>query len=483
MKKIIILTFLFFVANVVFGQEIAYKYKAYLPEKIVNNPEYMKMISQNLAHLAAIHPDLIYYKIKEFKIKFDNTIDNRTYLLTLKKIQNIKTDYINDRNNWAKSQIDKLKSMNLNQSTKEKSIDYFDKIITKKLDQYDKLGTVITRSKLNKKKENINEEIQIDSLEIKNYKMDINPKLIEYFTVLFYESGKEILFDKNIDYYKYKSDIEHRIVEDFFEELKDDYSSIEIENFLSYWYLFQAKNSENHVINAAEFVSRLVSLRNKQALHSGFSLGISYSSFLISPSIKDNIDIIETNRKVDIEEFINLSQIGVFGEYTIKLREELSFVSFLKIQAGFRKFNGSKKVFFDEDYRVNELQADGTRLDSRLQFVINEINIESMQNYILKLNTPLYTIGNNFYLEGGIMFEYLQYNYKLSYDYRYVRNIAYPTVGGGWRTQNITNVRDIKIDLPKDYSNIIIYPLIGFRYRFLKNIYLYAGSYPSNLSF
>ena len=204
---------------------------------------------------------------------------------------------------------------------------------------------------------------------------------------------------------------------------------------------------------------------------------------MISPSIKDNIDIIETNRKVDIEEFINLSQIGVFGEYTIKLREELSFVSFLKIQAGFRKFNGSKKVFFDEDYRVNELQADGTRLDSRLQFVINEINIESMQNYILKLNTPLYTIGNNFYLEGGIMLEYLQYNYKLSYDYRYVRNIAYPTVGGGWRTQNITNVRDIKIDLPKDYSNIIIYPLIGFRYRFLKNIYLYAGSYPSNLSF
>jgi len=475
------LLFLLFITNIGVSQNQAYLYKEFLPKSVVHNNEFMKMISQNIMKLGPIHPDLIYFYLEGLRYKTDNSIDNKTRSMVLTELQKIRTNYILKRNDWAQSQINILNNAKVNRKTLEEAKKYFKKLITENIVAYRSSGTTRENDNKVQKLEKEIPESRANSQDVTNeYKVLIDSNLVDCFAVIYYNSRG----NKNYDSYsnnKYqKIVLEKEIIQNYKEALEN--SDLNIDNFLSYWYLYQGGLNGYNEISAADYVREIISSKNRNALHSGISFGTYYSTFLISPSIEDEIYISGMNDNVKIKEYSAKSQLGLFCDYSFKIKQELEPFSVLKIQVGLSRSTEPQKIDFSSGFLQEKYIVAGTKVYRKLEFYTHELNIQSLSTYMTKISSPVYILNNSLYLEAGLLFEYLQYKYELSYDYHFLYQISYPTVIGVWITKTMANVRDGDFNVSKKYDKFIVYPILGIRYRPMQHVFMYVGSIPSNVS-
>lgn len=486
MKNLIILLLILFAVKNLICQDIAYLYEAHLPAEIRQSPEFMKMVSQNIEKLAAIHPDLIYFYIQELKYKTDKFADGKFRIAALRQLQEIRNEYIIRRNSWVQSQLDILDKMDLNSRTKEKSKDYFKDLIIKKKRSSGKIGTAQISENDVRQMDKKSLDYLADSLgATDDIQISIDRNLADYYACIYYSKNAEESYDKYINYTKRKIALEDKIISKFLEFHQTENrepAQFGPKNLLLHWYLFQPNTSRRPHINSADFISTIISFKNKKAMHSGISIGFHYANYILAPEIEDQLYIYGLNSTVNISEDVRTSMLGFFAEYTFKIKKQLSSFSYLKLQMGLSRPLNLKAVNFSGGFETRTQSGDGTKEYQKLEFFTNEFDIKSMNSYYLKLNMPAYVLNNNLYIEAGLLLEYVQFEYMLSYSYHYVQKISYPTVRDGWYTQTIANKRGGALDVPKEFNEFIIYPILGIRYRFMRHFFLYLGSIPSNIS-
>ena len=489
MRLLIVLIILLFGINQVYPQDAAYLFKNYLPTNIGNNEEYMNMISQNINKLAAINPDLIYYYITELKYKFDKSLERRDRLSAIHEIQKIKLKYYNQRNTWAQSQINILTKLKLSQRTYEYSIDYFDDLIVKNLKQIESEDLKLLGENENKRLNKNEIDITLDSTNVTDeFKLEVDSSMMNYFAVSYYENTIADNFDSEKNYRDIKYEIELKLIQEYYNALKvenTDTSKIDLYSFLSNWYLFNKNTDEKFNIDATEYVSQVVSFRHRKALPTGIFIGINYSKRLFPVEIQDKIYIYGMDDKININKYFNLLRgiINVSAGFQLQLKKELSWLSYVKIKFGISQSKDSQQINFKAGFLQDEYTDDLTKIYRKLEFFKNEINIQSLKSYFVNISTPIYTISNRMYLEAGVLFEYLQYKYKLSYSYHYIHYNSYLLPFGGWYIEGISDEMQEILNEPSTYENFIFFPTIGVRFRLTKNLFIYAGSIPSSISF
>jgi hypothetical protein len=487
LKKLIISVFVIMLCNLLYSNDIAYKYSKFIPVSISNNPLYMKMISQNIEKYGQIHPYIIYFYLEELKYKTDKSIDNKIRLSAIQDLQGKRLKFIEERNNWAQNQISILNKLDLNRQTRKESIKYFKKIIIKKMTEIEKVGSGRINQEGLKKLEKRSLTYIADSIGvIDNYKFSVDSSLLNYFVLLYRNPDFQDEYSQLIDYKSLLDELNNSLIELYREIIKNkdaNSKNVDLNEFLSNWYILNDKTQNNRKIDPAEYVSMLVRRRYINVQVDGFSTGMYYSSYLISPSIEKKIYINGLDENITVKEEASLPSVGLNVDYNFILKKELDSFSYLNVQIGYGQSLGTKKINFDAGFYFNGETGEGTRAYRSLEFVVNEINIKSVQNFSLKLNIPIYLIGNNIILEGGLFLDYLYYKYKLSYSYYYINRVSYPTVGAGWVTETIGAGTGNELDASKTYKDFIIYPILGLRYRVFKSISIYIGTIPSNFSF
>jgi hypothetical protein len=462
MKKIIILMMIVFISKV-YADNSVNLYEDYLPDVVLKNSEFVKMVSKEIEKKARINPDLIYYYIEYLNCLYDQTKPDSIAANIKHFLDKKQFELVQDRNLWAKRNLEFLAKMNIDSRIKNKASQYFKNLI------------------LNIRSNPLNKTVTFEA--------DSNKQ--DFFSYLFLSGNKNLSYNPDQNYTQMKKQIEDKLIIFYNQEYQELKKSNKIpdekltSDILKHWYLFKHDTEENNnEVHAFEFiyltVKNFYTFKNQKK----WNLGIQYVPYNTTIQLKHSIPIKDDLDYNIYNENLSIQQLSVFVGYKFFLKNYIGPLSFinLKLTAGknISKLNPEPNKGFSKHYSTS-----GIDYNQMLYFTKNELDLNSVYNFSIELSSPLYIINKSTYIEGCIFSGINIISFKTKYKYNYSLTSGYYT-GSLWNPYWYVHVDESihseEIIENKTDTEFVLFPSINIKYLLKSDLSLKMSIYYKYLS-
>ena len=367
-----------------YPQNLIETYKDYIPDIYFQNQNYLQPLNTALETYSNIHPDLIYYYLKNIEVRFDTTISDRYFYENFLEIKNLYSYHYND---WITILEQNIISLNLDSRLTNICIDF--------LDDY------------------IDDEIEIIDLPDLENKTDFN--LLNFLVIKYYTENRSLIYDNRISYKNEREKLDEEKLSVFSDMMNDPsvYNISDLNNLFKYWYLF-----DDYTGIAKTVADVLDHYYNNENLFSRMEVGINYSvknNYLKRTGDDYNTTLYNPTNKTNFY----LHSLAISFKYKIYLTKYLQYLNLVnfKLSAGFGIIN--KSTTCEEiGYDYNNVEGISNRW-AIFGFNQNDLKLKNSEYLTAEISIPVFYFGENISFDLGFGLTLLNTNYELTYDYYY----------------------------------------------------------------
>ena len=117
-----------------YPQDLTNIYKDYIPDIIFQNKSHLQLVNTTLESYINIHPDLIYYYLKNIEIQYGTTISDRYFHQNIFEIKKLYSYRYFD---WIIKLRQKIISLNLDKELEYVCLDFLDDYFNDEIEKID----------------------------------------------------------------------------------------------------------------------------------------------------------------------------------------------------------------------------------------------------------------------------------------------------------------------------------------------------------
>ncbi len=454
MKSILSILFLSFSISI-YSQSFETLFQEYIPEVVQKDKQTYHQVIETLKRDALLNPTLIYYRLKYYKLLFNENIkDNKKN--GFNDVRSLVSQYILERNTWLKNQI-------------------------KKAGNYKKRSDFTISTKLFFK-EKLTEIYVDDSYSPDDYPEEINQA--DFFALIFLTGNNRLQYDEIVDYSVMRKEVEQNKATNLYfiyNQLLNQ-TEINIDNLeneiIKYWYLFPVAGTSSFEADAYElFIKYLENLYSSKKLDQ-FTLFLGGRYLFITE--KTDLEILPQDAKQQLVfgESFNSQGLTLQLDYKFHLAETIRSFSYINIGMNLSfNFSPDKSDFKTLIYARSDIS--GKDFTSGL-WNLSTLDVSNafISSGYLKASIPVLFIGTYLSLEVGFMagVSYLTYDATYSYEFTQIK-VDWNEENGGYTSELLAHYVVENETETRSQTDFRIYPSVDLTWLVAKpiNLQLSAG--------
>lgn len=441
MKKLFILMIFAFICNIN-AQSIKEVYTQYLPKQALESEQLKNMAFTNLEKAIGIHPDIIYSYL--YFLEAQVSTGNKDDVKSLMAHYNDLIKYYNKKKyDWANRLYNSIKASSEDEQVKIGLLNHFSDIMLSIKNDFKEDYSGIT----------------------------IDSNKIHFHAMLFYSKDKNIKYDQSVNYYGDRLDAENGIINEIKGNDTDNMSET-LEKVNYYWFLFEKlpyDEQKNILMKKLNFEHKIEKNAKKIGIGATFTYDgvISYENQIQTP--------IESN--IPLQKEITNKSVGFSLSYNLYFKETKTFLSYLRIEAGFSMGTGSDQIYTPVYYEKSKtVSADQLVTTERITNITGgNIKFSRNMSLFLKLNIPLLYLSKRLSVEASAMAFYNSYKYDANITYYYsnsVKTYTYLAQYDFWTYKTVTKSGYGSLIESSTKTNFKLLPLLNINYEFTNSINL-----------